>query len=1478
MALVSLVLGLRANAQVESGWLDVCTDENYQTADLQEELCPPVFTVSTLAFNPLYPRIDSHVTLILQPSMRMASVVSEIQYVYIQLPGLTALGSLSPLDASYRQMTLTPNNPVAIGQDPAKAYNTEQNPVFDNPGYYFMPTGDLRLTVIPGKAMAGAVDTEIIVCCFKLPLFSPPDSTAYRIWGPTSLGVNLPSLWTIQNEPIKSSPFIDPGYQWEYFQVEFDPPVSMSDCVMMVTFRSANDISDSARIIFHAPGIQRVNGETGPVAFSTAMSPSQTDWLLFNNEAFWNVTASTFRLQLRDGVTLLKDKQVTLATYPDEFRLPIELPANYDMLQLEARSADGVDEVIRAAPVYQSSRVPHIRRFTYSELTYADASPGALTDVYFDFSSNRPMFAGTSIYMRLSGFRANRIEIPLGDISKNHFTGEVAKFDLPRNILEFRVNKTIYSNEQTVRVVIFSLIMPEALYENDSSLLVWTSDPGATKQPIDSSPEVGYADRRRRMVKEFIQSQVLFSPEDPNMASNITFKIRPTVPFYMGDMIILYLYGFESQNAEVPLHGPGAFRIQHQKAQWVAQDSILALLVADDEIVLATEPLEIHIWREYNFRLPDKLSLNDGILRVEGRGTFIYKEPFKKTPKIGKTKYVIASRLEFEPVVGGVLVDSIARVKFSLIFNTDILANSTIKIKLGALDRDLPKSQKSGEVRISGANAPMFIGGVGDWEQDFNMLTLKLLDSVTIFSGEEVTFFIETDKSFKLPYAMYPNDPSFKIEINEAGITPAMAFNFSTRVNMDTKRFILSRLHYNGGTVAFPDQVAELNIEFQPNVDLPPNSVIRFTLMGFTSPLTTIRIALQAIQLVGIEDLAFFQVPMQWDQLNYALDLRIPVNYKISRTLKSVIRILPEGGFKLPSFPLSAQDSRLKISVVENQLINEAPFLSSPRVVDRSFEISEFEYYPAQKETIFLLKMRLKSTVGMTSSNPIIIQMPGFINSLSKVNINIKGPNRSSIKGSMAQWNASTSTLTMQVPLANPIPADSLLELNIEEAQGFILPKFLDANDTRIRISSGGGNIPSMPVKKSPLVGNGPFPGHRFCMYQYEGGTRTLEPVCSAAADCDPPLTDPCSPEELERCGCMPKSQVVESLEITGFNLQVTDSISFLSFDLLCGYAKMSSVLGSFTVSDNIAVSEDRGSMFFHQVTSIDTGNFRICLNHGPLTFDVGFVVVRPSCPKPLVMVDGVCVEHCPKLTIPLVGNCKKDPVAGEDWDSQALMLAVRMNDPAIAPDSLADSATEEPGRRYFVYRFTYELAKLLNCDPTRIKVASLSNGSLIVNAVFTSVQSGTAAVTTGERSPRGLISLLQALQADASSQLYESSFFKAIDRSYMPEPVYVRQCDDGTYRVFCTYSGAIWDTALGLWTFLGFSVLIAFLVGLACGAVWRMDKEGKPKYDEDMMEDLKDQPLKFSPAVRVEYARSWHEGRFMGEEWQLARERKIVP
>jgi len=244
--------------------------------------------------------------------------------------------------------------------------------------------------------------------------------------------------------------------------------------------------------------------------------------------------------------------------------------------------------------------------------------------------------------------------------------------------------------------------------------------------------------------------------------------------------------------------------------------------------------------------------------------------------------------------------------------------------------------------------------------------------------------------------------------------------------------------------------------------------------------------------------------------------------------------------------------------------------------------------------------------------------------------------------------------------------------------------------------------------------------------------------------------------------------------------------------------------------------------------------------------------------------------------------------------DTQAWIVPIKMNDPYAAGSGayLARRSSEDPEQRYFIYRYTYELAKILNADPTRIQVASLNTYPdgceevdelgqrgdcpiVVVNTVFKKVGSREDILATDERSPYGLISLLNSMQVDTSSQLYQSTFFQYIDRNPLPLPMKVRECDDKVFRVFCPYTGGIMSTGESVgWFTLG-CLAVPVAMAILCVGLWNIDMDKTSEIDEDLIEKIRNDPSQVEPRLQIEYAQSWLEGRFMGEEWE--RQRKII-
>jgi hypothetical protein len=1501
VAMLSWVSGAWGTGATD--WDDVCTSPEISQV-IREDLCPNVFLVSTLAFDPMLPFAESYVTLILQPSVPL----SETESVSLTLPDFDPIGVTSVTSPTNLELIVTPNNPQVVGNP--NSYNTAGNPVFDTTGLYDTTTGYIKLTINPGKTLNGEMDTEVTICCMRLPSSSPANNQNFKISAPPASGTGDP---TIAEEPLKNSPYIDPGFQWEFLHVAFTPPIAQHTTVISLTLRSANDLGAQAQIIVYLNRVTRTSGGTGYIEFNTLLSADVDDWMFFSHLAEWDSDDRKLRFYLREGKVLPAGRPITISTVEGDFYLAEEMEANWDQIQVEARSYDDVDEIIKATPVMQSSRVPPVRKFLYSELVYHLPEPNAMTDVTLIFRTNRPMYAGSAIYLRLSGFQARVIEVPLLGIIKVHFLGEMARFRLPENQLELNVNLTLYSNEQDTEITFHNLFLPPALYANDSSLIIWNSDAGAEHQSIGNSPAIGGG------LKNFSQAQIKFNPATPNLESNITFILRPSIPFYQSDQIVMNLYPFLCSQNHLPLVGPGAIVIEDSFADWDPVNYTLTFTVAANQIITISEPLTVGIGmvtrpednsENYPCRLPDKLSQNDGTLRVESKGALIYMEPMKKVPKIGDDKFVIQSRIEFEPAVS---LYPETRIRFKFVLNCDVMPGTRIYMKLGAMlhNSNVPTESNPGEfdymrsgiIQLSGHNAPLF-NREGYWDQEEVTLTLQVIPDVWIYSGETIRFFIEKDQNFKLPVAMYGNDESFIIEIMEAGIAAA-PFQFSTKVNEEPKQFIESEIYYGEaqGDVAYPNTMVAMNMRFRANVDLPGGSIIRFILPGFQLPNETVTLgSMQGKIFLGEYDLNNLGITGTWDQFSYSLAFEVPPNQGLDRTKTTVFTIPQLGGFQLPDDMFTKDDPRLKIASIANQIIREEPIKTSPIVVTRTFIHSELEYQPAVAGSICLILMTLRPTVNITNGQDIVIKFARFSRNilfLTQRNIHIMGRDRYRITDSMGQWNETTETLTMSVPIGAPIPANTTLLLRIEESQGFQLPQFLDQNDPAIRIWSRGFgnptdnapyNIPNESIKISQMVGNGPFvnPQQLYCMYQYEHGVRTVNPICT----CDPPLENPCSSTELARCNCESKLDKVRNLTVYGFNLQASDQIFFLPQGSICSVDGMPpEVLNAFSQPTHKVVSAGTtvvGGMElgtshveFVGISSIDTGYFEVCVIHVNKVYQIGKIVVRPSCTRPYVRVQGTCVEHCPKTKVPIAGECRLDPYALADTERQAVMLPVRMtSDGELVQVDLGVRPSYDSELRYFIYRYTYEMARLLNADPQRIEVASISNGtgqSVIVNTVFTTVGDEEALAASTERSPRGLVSLLQALQADTSSSLYMSTFFKSIDQVYVQEPVAVRQCPSGDFRVYCPFKDDIWQYD---WTMLWFGVgmvSVPLVLGFVCICLWKIDSETKAAVDDDILEKVRRNPNLVDPPLQAEYAKSWLEGRFMGEDWEVARHAKLL-
>lgn len=136
------------------------------------------------------------------------------------------------------------------------------------------------------------------------------------------------------------------------------------------------------------------------------------------------------------------------------------------------------------------------------------------------------------------------------------------------------------------------------------------------------------------------------------------------------------------------------------------------------------------------------------------------------------------------------------------------------------------------------------------------------------------------------------------------------------------------------------------------------------------------------------------------------------------------------------------------------------------------------------------MTMTLVPTVAINMGNPIIIKLSEFWNiDRAARSIHLTGRDAHLVEEATALWDQDAMELTLPIAPGKVVSEFTELNFQIEESQGFLLPRSLYKNDPRLTIRSVG-NILEEPVMESPLVGDGPYDEQLYCVYQFERGIR----------------------------------------------------------------------------------------------------------------------------------------------------------------------------------------------------------------------------------------------------------------------------------------------------------------------------------------------------------------------------------------------------
>lgn len=219
-------------------------------------------------------------------------------------------------------------------------------------------------------------------------------------------------------------------------------------------------------------------------------------------------------------------------------------------------------------------------------------------------------------------------------------------------------------------------------------------------------------------------------------------------------------------------------------------------------------------------------------------------------------------------------------------------------------------------------------------------------------------------------------------------------------------------------------------------------------------------------------------------------------------------------------------------------------------------------------------------------------------------------------------------------------------------------------------------------------------------------------------------------------------------------------------------------------------------------------------------------------------------------------------------------MIPVKLNDPTAIGNQIWNRSDDHPERQYYVFRYRYELSVLLSTVQSRIVVASISEGSVIVNTILTAGSQATG------RSAHELMAMLKALSTDGLSAMhweFKSSgkirhdFFKWLVRDFSLKDITVTLCQDNTYRSLCPYTDALISAGTGWVIFIASVCGITLILALCAIGSWRCDldseRDGKNREKEFLARASYGDPGALDPGLRTEYARSWLEGRYMGDD-----------
>ena len=986
--------------------------------------------------------------------------------------------------------------------------------------------------------------------------------------------------------------------------------------------------------------------------------------------------------------------------------------------------------------------------------------------------------------------------------------GDGGIFDSSKSILTF----TLPSDS----LAFPGLIWPLGQYENDPSITI--SIDSRPRVPVMRSPALGVA-------KRFVFSSLWYDPQVPLAPSNISISFEPSVPLFSQTVVKICMRGGFQELGEKSsfLYGESCHKFE-TPSFWNATSSCLHLKISEGHIIDVGEV--IRIWTP-SFSLPSMLSENDQILTIQSSdGVVIHPEPIQTSPPVGTVaKSITNSEIVFDPLAP----KSVSTIRISFTSNTDILVGGKIIVHLGGFSS--AQSPSSTANLTGGVNAPSFTNQQAEWIGDAQDLILT--SCVLLKSGIPIS--VSVSNFFTLPNALLPNDQSLWITVPNMGIVARQFFVSSDRINNQVeKSFAKSQL-------SIRDDVISLTII--PTFDLLPGSILHVSLPG-----------------------GFVFLGEQSSPTN-ALSFPVAQGGKIEAN--SVFNITISNQFILPT-QMSQNDPSLTLSVGGSQFLPPEPIKESPAIVPRIFTASTLSYDPNEPMRTSLIEINLTATVRIEIGSIISVTLTNFVRLVSAEPVLIE----SETPGT-AIWNASAYILSISVETS--IPPQTPITFKIPESQLFQLPSDFSLNSPLLTVAVLP-LIPTAPFLSSPLVGDGPYSQQLYCMHQYESSPRVhinnealysnlnhqqceSPPICSAHNW----VKDPCSLRELKRCGCSSPEKTSYSpyFPVSGFNLQVSDTLFFVPQDSACLFVNRALSM-QVAPGPALTLQGKKNTIFFESVRALAVGNFTACLVHhnDREASNIGTLIVRGPCEVPLVSYGGACLANCPANFFPEFGECKQLSIMTKLPPSASPFFEIEVEYPN-GNELVGVKPSGDPTVEFFTYTITKNLVQVLGPE--------LFDSSLFEVVQITKPPGDIVSVTVVVTSKRGFpaIFLMEKYFSDFNSILYSNSFFSSVTSfSAHPHDQQVQLCADISLLPLCPMQGETSASySLPSWYSLAVS-LGGFVGGLVLGVLvlscYRLDSvplvvpEAKAKEVEGETNNFS--VIKMSARHRnpVEYAEAW--------------------